>query len=143
MISAVLDTNTIVSGVLVPHGMPSQILQAGRARRFRWITSTVIIDETTRTLRRPRIQRKYQISAADVDVVRELLEQETLVASISTRVQAVATHPEDDLILATAVSASADYLVTGDRQLQRLHSYREVTIVSPRQFLEIVARQRG
>jgi putative PIN family toxin of toxin-antitoxin system len=99
----------------------------------------VIIDEVTRTLHRPRIQRKYQISSADVTRVRELLEQETIVSPISTQVQGVATHPEDDLILATAVSAEVDYLVTGDHQLQRLGSYQGVTIVSPRRFLEILA----
>jgi predicted nucleic acid-binding protein len=53
----------------------------------------------------------------------------------------VATHPEDDLILATAVSARADYLVTGDQQLQGLGTYQDVTVASPRQFLEILAAQ--
>lgn len=142
MISAVLDTNTIVSAAIVPQGIPSQILQAGRSQQFLWITSTVIIDEVTRTLHRPRIQRKYQVSAADVDRTRELLERETLVSPISVQVQGVATHPEDDQILATAVSAQADYLVTGDQQLQRLGSFQGVTIVTPRRFLEILSGER-
>jgi predicted nucleic acid-binding protein len=41
----------------------------------------------------------------------------------------------DDLILATALSAQADYLVTGDSQLQGLGAYRGVAIISPREFL--------
>jgi predicted nucleic acid-binding protein len=57
---------------------------------------------------------------------------------ITVEVRGVATHPEDDLILATAISARADYLVTGDRQLQALGSYQGVQIVSPRQFLTIL-----
>jgi len=141
VISAVLDTNTIVSATIVPHGLPAQLLQTGRSQRFRWITSMVIIDEVTRTLHRPRIQRKYPVSSADVDRMRELLERETFVSRISAQVQGVATHPEDDLIVATAVSAQADYLVTGDLQLQRLGSYQAVTIVSPRRFLEVLAAQ--
>ena len=48
----------------------------------------------------------------------------------------VATHPEDDLVLATAVSAQADYLVTRDRQLLKLGSYQGVAIVSPTEFLD-------
>jgi putative PIN family toxin of toxin-antitoxin system len=139
VISAVLDTNTIVSATIVPQGMPGQILQAGRSQRFRWVTSLVIIEEVSRALHRPRIQRKYQISTADVNRVRELLERETIVSPIGTQVQGVATHPEDDLILATAVSAQVDYLVTGDQQLQRLGTYQGVTILSPRRFLEILA----
>jgi predicted nucleic acid-binding protein len=54
----------------------------------------------------------------------------------------VATHPEDDLVLATAVSAHADYLVTGDRKLQRLGSYQGVRILSPREFLAVLAPER-
>jgi uncharacterized protein len=50
----------------------------------------------------------------------------------------VATHPEDDLVLAAAVSAEAGYLVTGDRQLQQLGRFRGVDIVSPRAFLAIL-----
>src|SRR3954466_11016146 len=65
----------------------------------------MIIDEVTRTLHRPRIQRKYQIRTADADWVCELLERETFVCSISTQMQGVASHPEDGLLLATAVSA--------------------------------------
>lgn len=53
-------------------------------------------------------------------------------------VTSVATHPEDDLVLATAVSAQVDYLVTGDRQLQRLDTFQDVRILSPRQFLTIL-----
>ena len=38
-----------------------------------------------------------------------------------------------------AGSAGVDYLVTGDRQLQRLGSHLGTTIVSPAQFLEVLA----
>jgi predicted nucleic acid-binding protein len=50
-------------------------------------------------------------------------------------VSGVATHPEDDLILATAVAANATYLVTGDRKLRAVGNFRGVTILSPREFL--------
>jgi len=139
VIVAVLDTNTIVSETIAPQGIPSQILQAGRAHQFRWITSIVIIDEVTRALSRPRLQRKYRVGPADVDRVRELLEQHPIVSPITVQVQGIATHPEDDLILATAASVQAEYLVTGDQQLQRLGSYQGVQIVSPRQFLDVLS----
>ena len=41
-------------------------------------------------------------------------------------------------MLATAVSAQADYLVTGDIQLQKLGTYGGVTILSPRAFLDLL-----
>jgi predicted nucleic acid-binding protein len=56
-------------------------------------------------------------------------------------VTGVATHPEDDLVLAAAVSAGADYLVTGDRKLQALDTFEGVRILSPRQFLDMIEAQ--
>jgi predicted nucleic acid-binding protein len=73
----------------------------------------------------------------------ELLRTDALVVPLTATVQGVATHPEDDLTLATAVSGGAQYLVTSDRQLLRLGSYQAVTIVSPRQFLELLAQEEG
>ena len=41
------------------------------------------------------------------------------------------THPEDDLVLSTAVSAVADYLATRDRQVLKLSTFQSVRIVHP------------
>ena len=51
-------------------------------------------------------------------------------------VSGVASHPEDDLVLATAISGAAEYLVTGDRQLLALGTFRDIRIVTARQFLD-------
>jgi len=90
------------------------------------------------TLNRDRIRRKYHITPTDLERLHELLERDTACTTISHEVRGVATHPENDLILATAVSARADYLVTGDSKLQRLGSYQGVIIVSPRGFLDVI-----
>ena len=54
----------------------------------------------------------------------------------------IATHPEDDVVLATAVSAKARYLVTGDAKLQDLRTYQDVTIFSARAFLTLVTAEQ-
>ena len=50
-------------------------------------------------------------------------------------IHGVAPDDEDDLILATAVAADADFLVTGDKGLLALGEFRGIPIVSPREFL--------
>jgi predicted nucleic acid-binding protein len=50
-------------------------------------------------------------------------------------VTGVASHPEDDVVLATALSGSAQYLVTGDHGLLELRTYRDLIIVSVHEFL--------
>ena len=143
MISAVLDANTLVSAILVSLGISRQILRAAHERRFACLCSTVIVAEVFRTLARPRVLRKYAIDPTEIEVLRRFLESPAVSVEITAEVRGVATHSEDDLILATAVSAQADYLVTGDRQLQAPSSYRGVAIVSPRQFLTILLATPG
>ena len=95
-----------------------------------------ILTELGRALNEPYFRRR--LSGQDiVDLLALLVEQATMVAPVGA-VPRVATHPEDDLILATAVVARADYLVTGDKHLQVLTTHQSSVIVSPRAFLEIL-----
>ncbi len=140
MISAVLDTNVLASGVvgiLRPTSTPGQIIRYWQGARFCLVLSEHIHTELAHTFDDPYFQRRL----SDAERVNFLvaLRQEAVTVPNTVTVQGVATHPEDDLILATAVSAQADYLVPGDSKLQALGSYQGVTIVSPRQFLEILA----
>ena len=45
---------------------------------------------------------------------------------------------EDDLVLATAISGRATYLVTGDRVFRQVDEYRGVSFLTPREFLSII-----
>src|SRR3989344_294816 len=134
MISAVLDTNVLASGTVSSYNPPSQILDAWRLGQFELITSEHIINELYRTFQKPYFQN--HISADDMISFIDLLQNESTITPITTKVSGVAVHPEDDIILATAVSAKADYLVTGDvRLLQKVGStFREVKLVNPIDF---------
>ena len=67
-----------------------------------------------------------------------LLSQARLVDDLPDR-RIVPDDPNDDTIIATAVVAGADYLVTGDRDLLVLDHYQGVAILTPRQFLDMIA----
>ena len=51
----------------------------------------------------------------------------------------VCRDPDDDVVLATALSGRAEYLVTGDDDLLALENYHGIEILSPRQFWEVFA----
>jgi uncharacterized protein len=139
VIRAVLDANLLVSALLMPLGIPARILAAAYASVFRCLSSEAIAAEVSRALNRSRVQRKYHIDPSDASRLSGFLRSDLVLTPLTVSVSGVATHPEDDLILATAVSARADYLVTGDRQLLALQSFQGVQIVSPREFLAILA----
>lgn len=50
-------------------------------------------------------------------------------------VRGVATHPEDDIVLSTALSGQATILCTRDKQLLKLGSHQQIAILSPGEFL--------
>lgn len=142
MIRAVLDANALASGLVgvrLPTSTPGELIRRWRGREFILVVSDHVLTETQRTLTKPYF-RQYLTPAQAASAV-HLLRTKGERALITVTVSGVATHPEDDLVLATAVSAKARYLVTGDRQLQALRRYRGVTIVSPRGFLSILAQQ--
>lgn len=140
MIRAVLDTNVLASGFVRPEPAPGQILLEWKQGHFELLLSDHILDELATTFEQPFFSRHLSPEERADDL--RLLRQRAAVVALTEVVTGVATHPEDDPVLATAVSGGADYLVTGDFQLQRLGSYRGVTIVNPRSFLQIL-RDRG
>jgi uncharacterized protein len=139
---AVLDSSVLVSAFLSPGGTPATLL--GRARRgaFSIYVSAEILEETTRALMRPRIKDRYRYAADDVAAYQVLLAEVAETVSDLPALQAVPLDPKDDLVVATAVKAAADYLVTGDRRhLLILGEHEGIRIVTPRQFLELIEHQ--
>ncbi|MCC6174116.1 MAG: hypothetical protein IT305_02330 [Chloroflexi bacterium] len=61
-----------------------------------------------------------------------------IIAPLIVSVEGVASHAVDDPVLSTALSGHADYLVTGDADLRRLGRIDSVSIVTPREFLDIL-----
>ena len=97
-----------------------------------------ILTELATTFDDPYFRRR--LTPRQIARALTLLRQHATLTPIIGEVHGVAAHPEDDLVLATAVSAAAEYLVTGDRELQRLGSYGGVTILNPRAFLDLLQR---
>ena len=138
MIRAVLDSNTIISALLIRNSLPWRILAAAYAATFLCFSRDVIVGVVFRALNSARVRRKYPIDPVEVERLRGFPESRPVLVPITVSVQGVASHPEDDLILATAVSAQADYLVTGDGQLLALGWYQGVRIVTLRDFATIL-----
>lgn len=139
MIRTVLDANSIASGAARfrrGEGPPALLLRAWQDRRYELIVSDHLLNEVRRTLTKPYFVA--EVAPGDDTAILRALEEFATRTPITATVVGVATHPEDDLVLATAVSAGVDYLVTGDKQLQRIGRYEGVVIVSPRDFLTIL-----
>lgn len=134
MIVAVLDTNVLVSAFPAHGTVPALLIDAWRQAAYHLVVSEHILEELTETWQDSYWQARFTPTASVAAIA--LLRSEAIVTALSVEVAGVATHPEDDLILATAVAGAATYLVTGDRKLRAVGIFQDVTILSPREFLD-------
>lgn len=82
------------------------------------------------------------LSAFEIEGALSGLRTEALIQPITVQVSGVAPHPKDNLILATALSAQAPFLVTGDKRLLQRGAYRGTRLLSARQLLDVVDHAR-
>ncbi|RMO83105.1 putative toxin-antitoxin system toxin component, PIN family [Pseudomonas syringae group genomosp. 3] len=128
----VLDTNTLFSALISPHGAPDTIYRAWRTARFEIVTSQMQLDDIRRASRYPKLQAILQPSKVGT-MINNL--QRALVLERLT-IEEEADDPNDSFLPAMALAGDADYLVTGDRRaglLQRGHIGR-TRIVTPALF---------
>ena len=141
MLRAVLDSSVLVSAFLTPHGSVVRLLREPARSRYQLCLSEPILTETAEVLlSKPRLRRFAAYADNDVrDYIRWLLAQAEMIPNVP-ELRVVAADPKDDPIIATAVAAKADYLITGDRaHLLPLVQYEGIRIIAPRAFLEILA----
>jgi uncharacterized protein len=104
--------------------------------------SNDILEETARTLvTNERNRRRYRYSNAEVvGFCKELSRIGTLIEDVP-EVTGVVRDLTDDKIIAYAVAAKADFLVTRDKDLLTLEEYEGISIISPEAFLRVLRAQ--
>jgi putative PIN family toxin of toxin-antitoxin system len=130
----VLDTGILIAALITSGTPPDAIYRAWRKKRFELFTSEWQLEEFRRVSRYPKL-RTYLKSADAGNLVNGLRREATVLSQLPT--VDLSPDPDDNPVLATALAARADILVTGDRRdllaLERVGSTR---ILSARQFVD-------
>jgi putative PIN family toxin of toxin-antitoxin system len=135
ILRAVLDTNVVVSGLILSQGVPFEILEAWRRQAFVWVTSEAILAELVRVLQRPKFRDVYGIADSARERLAALIQASALIVPGHYAVSGVSADPDDDKFLACALEAQADCVVTGDKHLLSLHPYQGLALLRPAEFL--------
>lgn len=125
----VLDTNVVVSGFLWD-GISRQLLQVARKKRLQLYTSTTLLLELTDILGRSKFSRKLAAAQLSVD---QLVEHYSLLATVvhpAAITPTILKDPDDDHVLACALTAKAKLIVSGDQHLLDLKEYQGIFIVT-------------
>jgi putative PIN family toxin of toxin-antitoxin system len=145
MLRVVLDSSVLISAFLTPRGTCAELLRRAASGAFVICLSPELLEDmVTPLLRAAKLQELYQYDRQQVAAFCEgLMRAAEQVTDLPELPDAVPLDPKDNPIVATAVKAHADFLVTGDRKhLLSLGSYGEVRIISPREFLALAGKPR-
>lgn len=138
---ALLDTNVLISAFLT-NGLCAKLLLRANRDEFLSVTSPFILKEF-----RAKLLSKFHQSKDDAVEAAGLIEEISLIVdpkALGVEVKGVCVDRDDDAVLATAVAAEADFMVTGDAELLKIREFRSVRILSPREFEMIMTgRKQG
>jgi putative PIN family toxin of toxin-antitoxin system len=137
-VRAVVDTNVLLSG-LIWHGSPHALLERVRAGALTLVSSPALLAELADVLGRPKFSVALALSGTDA--ARMLAEVRILADIVDPpRLPTPVSHDaDDDAVLALAVAAHADLIVSGDDDLLILGTYAGVPIVTPARAVAMVA----
>jgi putative PIN family toxin of toxin-antitoxin system len=140
VIRAVLDTNLIVSAFFWG-GLPLEALKQARMRKFQLVTSEELISELRVVISRTKFEARIKELNTTVELLIEqgyrVLAETVEPAEINLIVTA---DPDDNKLIACAVSGNANYLVSGDSHLLNLAQYQSIEICTVSYFLEKIAK---
>lgn len=127
----VFDTNIFISS-LFWKGNPRRAIDLAIHQHVQSVTSFEILQELQVVL-----SDDFRIPAAKLkDILRDILSYSQLIKINPVHVK---IRDLDDLkIIACALTAQADYLVTGDKDLLALRQYDELKILTPAEFLKMI-----
>ncbi|MFT4037532.1 MAG: putative toxin-antitoxin system toxin component, PIN family [Thermomicrobiales bacterium] len=133
MIRATLDTNVLAPGIAGAGSLSNRLFRLWREGAFVLVISDHILQELERAL-----NDSYFAARVPRSTVAEAMRQLSVYATVidlTINVCGVATHPEDDLVLSTALSGNASVLCTRDKQLLKLGNFDGIDILSPGELL--------
>lgn len=131
MIRVVLDTNVIVSGLLVADGFPAAILDLALQGKINAALSHPILAEMDRVLRRPR----FGFEPRKIESFLALFQSRSKLVFPKKTLNICKDDSSDNRFLECAQTAEAEFLITGNKSHFPLR-HRNTVVATPREFWE-------
>ena len=137
----VLDTNVVIAAVM-GDGPPGQLIELAAEGSIDLVSSETLVTELADVLSREhvtrRLARKGRTPAEVLALYEDLVER-----IVPAQIARTVSDPDDDAVLACALAAGADLIVSGDAQLLNLKSFHRIPIVNAAAALTFIAKPCG
>jgi putative PIN family toxin of toxin-antitoxin system len=130
----VLDTNVLVSGLLIQNSVPQQVYDYAIARTT-LLLSQAVLAEIERVLIRPKFDR-YVALEKRLKFIASLVARAEYI-NVTETIE-ICRDAKDNRLLELAKAGTATHLITGDQDLLVLNPFENVVIQQPTDFLAAV-----
>lgn len=133
----VLDTNVVISGILIPNGPPGMIVDFWAKGKLTVVISQSLLEEYLEVLLRPRFNKAGTINERQ-GILEQFLDLEnTVLVSPDFQLNVIENDPDDNRVLECALEGGVQYIVSGDEHLLALKEFQGIIIVSPAEFVKL------
>jgi uncharacterized protein len=133
VIQAVLDTNVLVSALISPSGNEALVLLAVKQGLVRPCFSSAVLKEYSEVLARP----KFAFPPDEITALIDLLQRQGDLLHPAL-LSGISPDPEDDKFMACALTAPADFVVTGNKKDFPKDQLGSTKVVSAGELLNLI-----
>jgi putative PIN family toxin of toxin-antitoxin system len=124
------DTNVLVAAYAT-HGACNELLNYCIARHSMY-TSKFVLDELAE-----KLLHRIKLSGDETEIIVHFLRRNCNVASEAPIHRAISRDRDDDHILAAAIAAKVNCIITGDNDLLALKKVEGIAIIKPADFWKL------
>jgi len=138
VLKAVIDTSVMVSVAFAKRGLARDLRDMIAEGDFILVTSKQILKELYHVLHYPHIIKRFAPSEDDINEFIGLIMETALISEELYNVHGITDDPADDMVVAYAMEANADYIVSRDPHLRNLKHFHGIQIVDVTTIIEKV-----
>jgi putative PIN family toxin of toxin-antitoxin system len=131
----VLDTNNLVSAQINKKGASHELSNLWQQNKIILYTSPFQLAEFEAVLKYKRIKRKYRLTNQKIKLIVSILKKYARVLYPREAPKIINKDSDDNQILAIAVEAKADFIISGDKHLLALKKFHTIPVLSAKAFL--------
>jgi putative PIN family toxin of toxin-antitoxin system len=133
----VLDTNVVVAGLLW-HGTPRTLMELAFDDAVMLYSSQALVEELRHTLAYRKFAARIERYKTSVDALTAQYAAIVSLVAPAAITPTVLRDPDDDAVLACALAAQADLIVSGDKDLLVLEQFQGMRIMTAAQAVNII-----
>lgn len=128
-----LDTNVLISATLWDGSVSKRLLDTLIQSDSIIFSSDEIIDEYKEVL-----TREFDMDEEETTGIIQTISKALRIIRTTSKINHVKADPDDNKILECAIDSRSDHIITYDKHRLTLEEFREIKILKPEQFLEMI-----